>query len=382
MKRNFFTATLLMLFCLCAMHAYSQYNPLTNSFTKMTGEEPVSPIPIDNLISYASLSGVPCIDSSFWAIASTTVDQFKIAGTVITKVGTTAITGLFDPNLAFCNNLDGGGFGPTFYSTQHYNQPVYFNGTGVTTTSTISPNKLFNCGGNGTYLYYIIYDSLFVAKAIARYNGLSLTSVYNIRSSVTLTVADLAVDIYGNVWFFTGPNNGTFQSDTLNVVTPGGHLLNQYPFTYNTLNAYGCFLLNGVLYVGLGASNTAHPNTVLPVTITSATAIAGTPVSMPVTTVYSDMASCTPGSPLFVTEHPSLQGIIVYPNPFSDNLTIRNNSNESLEIILYDITGRELLLRYFTSSTTINTEQLSRGIYIYKIKNHTGREKTGKIVKE
>jgi Secretion system C-terminal sorting domain len=382
MKRSFFNTTLLMIFSLCAIHAFSQYNPLTNSFTKMSGDEPVSPTQIDNLISYASLSGVPCTDSSFWAIAPTGIDQFTLVGTVITKAGTMVISGSFDPNLAFCNNLDGGLFSPTFYSTQNYNQPVYYNGTGVTTTSAISPNKLLNCGGNGIHLYYILYDASFVAKGIVRYNGSGITPIYNLRASLTITVADLAVDIYGNVWFFTGPNNSTFQSDTLNVITPGGQLLKQYSFPYNTFNGYGCFLLNNILYVGLGSSNTGHPNTLLPITITSGSATAGIPIPMPVTTVYSDMASCTPGSPLFVNEHHPLQGVIVYPNPVSDRLMISNNTNESLEIILYDITARELLHQYFTNSATVNTEQLSKGIYLYKIMNNTGGEKTGKIVKE
>jgi hypothetical protein len=302
---------------------------------------------------------------------------------VITKVGTTIITGLFDPNLAFCNNLDGGGFSPTFYSTQNYNQPVYFNGTGVTTTSTISPNKLLNCGGYGNYLYYIMYDASFLAaQAIVRYDGSNITTIYNLRDSVTVTVADLAVDSYGDIWFFTGLNNNSYQSDTLNVVSPGGQLLKQYPFSYNTMNAYGCFLLNAILYVGLGASNTAHPNTILPITITSSSATAGTPIAMPGTITYLDMASCTPGSPLAVREHYALEGVIVYPNPFTNKLTISNNTNESLEVILYDITARKILHQWFTNSVTLNTEQLAKGIYLYKIKNRTGGEKTGKLMKK
>jgi len=227
-----------------------------------------------------------------------------------------------------------------------------------------------------------MYDASYKASAIVRYDGSSIIPVYSLRDSITLTVADLAVDAYGNVWFFTGLNNGLFMSDTLNVVSPGGQLLKQYPFSYNTLNGYGCFLLNAKLYVGLGATNVAYPNTILPITITPSSATAGTPIPMPGTGTYLDMASCTPGSPLAVNEQIYLQDIMIYPNPFTDQLTLRNNSKESLEIILYDITGRELLYQSFTNYVILNTEQLAKGIYLYKIINKTGGEKTGKILKE
>jgi len=373
---------LFTIFGLCAIPAFTQFNPYTNSFTTMAGDEPGMAARRDNLISYTSASGVPCTANSFWALIPAGIDLFTLNGTVITKVGTTIISGSFDPSLAYCNNLNGGGFTPTFYSTQNNNQVVFYNGSGVTTTSAISSNKILNCGGNGNYLYYIMYDASYIAKGIVRYDGTSILNIYSFPGSKEATVADLAVDVYGNVWFFTGADDGLFNTDTLNVVSPGGQLLKQFPFAYNTLNGYGCFLLNSILYVGLGSTNATHPNTLLPITITSGSAIAGTPIAMPVTTSYYDLASCTPGSPLSVNEHNALEGIIVYPNPVTDKFTINSNTNEPLEILLYDITARELMHQYFTYSVTINTEQLTKGIYLYKILNKNGGEKTGKFVKE
>jgi hypothetical protein len=365
--------------------AFSQFNPFTNGFPATIGERTAPVTKADNLINYSSASGIPCDPNTFWAVISTndttSVDIFTLNGNTVTNFGTTIIAGLFDPNLAYCNNLNGGAFGPTFYSTQNFTQPVYFDGTGVVTTSTISPNYLINCGGAGNYLYYILYDASYTAKAIVRYTGSNITTIFNLPNGIVPTVADLAVDTYGNVWFFTGKNN-SFLTDTLDVVSPGGQLLKQYPFPYNTLNAYGCFLLNRILYIGLGPGNGTHPNTIVPVTITLSTATAGTPISMPGTTAYSDMASCTPGSPLAVNESTPLQEILLFPNPVSDKLTINNNTNESLEIILYDITARELLHQFFTNSVTLDIEQLPKGIYLYKLKNKTGGEKTGKILKE
>lgn len=140
MKTNLFTTALFMIVILCAIPAFSQFNPLTNSFTKIAGDEPALATQVDNLISYTSASGIPCTANSFWAIASTGADLFTLDAGVITKIGTTIIPGVFDLNLAYCNNLNGGAFSPTFYSTQNFNQPVYYNGSGISTTLTVSPN--------------------------------------------------------------------------------------------------------------------------------------------------------------------------------------------------------------------------------------------------
>jgi hypothetical protein len=383
MKTTLYPIILLLTMSLCTLSTFSQFDPLTNSFGTFPAAIPSSAGQTDNPISYSAASGVNCTDTTFWAIAGANVDLFTLNGTGIKKSGTTTITGGFDGNLAFCNNLDGGAFSPTFYSTQLYHKPVYYNGTGVTATSTTSRYYLISAGGYGNYLYYISADTVsYKSRAIVMYNSAGLTTVYNLPPSVIITAAGLAVDNYGNVWFLTGHDNDAFIADTLNVVSPLGHMVRQYPFSYNTLNGYGCFLLNGVLYVGLGSKNSAHPNTVLPITITSTTAIAGTPIAMPVTTAYSDMASCTPGSPLAVNELPSPGSIIVFPNPVKDYLTIQNSTNESLKVIVYDVFSKELLHQSFNGYLSLNTEKLSRGTYLFKILNKAGTMKTGKFVKE
>jgi hypothetical protein len=381
MKTITFCSILFLINCFCIIPAFGQYNPFTNSFRTNAADNPASADQVDNLIDYSSVSGVECTDNSFWAYRPSGADLFSISGEVITQVGTTVITGGFDANLAYCNNLNGGDFSPTFYSTKNLDQPVYFDGSGVTSSGDTSPDKLINCGGNGNFLYYISYDSAYEAKAIVKYNGSTFTAVYYLPDSIVMSVADLAVDDYGNVWFFTGPKGETYQSDTLKVVSPGGQLLKRYPFQYDTDNGYGCFMLKGKIYIGLGSYNTAHPNTVLPITITSESATAGTPLLMPVSTSYSDMASCAAGAPLSVYEQIPVQDIKVYPNPVVDKLTICCNSGESYEVILYDFTSRELLHQNFTGSVTLNTGPFSKGIYIYKIRNNSGAEKSGKVIK-
>jgi hypothetical protein len=74
--------------------------------------------------------------------------------------------------------------------------------------------------------------------------------------------------------------------------------------------------------------------------------------------------------------------INIFPNSFSDELNIKTSIKEPSEIILYDIVSRKLLQQKFTSSVTLNTAQLARGIYIYEVKNKEGVVKKGKVVKE
>jgi hypothetical protein len=72
----------------------------------------------------------------------------------------------------------------------------------------------------------------------------------------------------------------------------------------------------------------------------------------------------------------------IYPNPFSDKLTVTSKTNQPFEITLFDITSRKLLQQQFTNSTSINTSHLSKGIYIYELRTKNGVIKKGKVVKE
>jgi hypothetical protein len=81
------------------------------------------------------------------------------------------------------------------------------------------------------------------------------------------------------------------------------------------------------------------------------------------------------------------ENMILYPDPFRDRLTVSVNSNNVSEIILYDIASRKLVQKEFTSSTTLNTAQLAKGIYIYEVRSNLDSNqptliKQGKVVKE
>jgi len=72
----------------------------------------------------------------------------------------------------------------------------------------------------------------------------------------------------------------------------------------------------------------------------------------------------------------------VFPNPFSDRINITSNNKDVSEFILYDIASRKILTQSFVNSTSINTEQLVKGIYLYEVHNKNGVIEKGKVVKQ
>lgn len=72
----------------------------------------------------------------------------------------------------------------------------------------------------------------------------------------------------------------------------------------------------------------------------------------------------------------------VFPNPFYDNLTLTVNNNDPSQITLYDLTSRKILQQSFNNTTSINTTALSKGLYLYEVRNKNGVIKKGKLVKD
>jgi hypothetical protein len=58
----------------------------------------------------------------------------------------------------------------------------------------------------------------------------------------------------------------------------------------------------------------------------------------------------------------------LYPNPFSDNISITLDSDELSEIIIFDITSRKIIQQSFTGNLSLNTGHLEKGIYFYELK--------------
>jgi hypothetical protein len=71
----------------------------------------------------------------------------------------------------------------------------------------------------------------------------------------------------------------------------------------------------------------------------------------------------------------------IYPNPFTNMLNVSLIENEKAEIIIYDLSARKILHQKFANSLLLNTEQLSKGLYIYEIRFENGNNINGKVVK-
>ena len=71
----------------------------------------------------------------------------------------------------------------------------------------------------------------------------------------------------------------------------------------------------------------------------------------------------------------------VYPNPFSDLLTIQTASQQQTCFTLTDYSGRVVMIDSFESIATVNTEMLKPGIYFYELKNKSVVDQYGKLIK-
>ena len=83
-----------------------------------------------------------------------------------------------------------------------------------------------------------------------------------------------------------------------------------------------------------------------------------------------------------IDENKKNEMINVFPNPFSNKLNITTTKNELIEVNFYDVTARKIFNQSFINSTSINTEQLAKGIYLYEVSNKNRVIKKGKIVKD
>jgi len=73
--------------------------------------------------------------------------------------------------------------------------------------------------------------------------------------------------------------------------------------------------------------------------------------------------------------------VSIYPNPIFNELNVKVNVYDPVEFILFDISSRKILKQEFVYQISLNSEKLSKGIYIYEVRSRSGVIKTGKIVK-
>ncbi len=67
--------------------------------------------------------------------------------------------------------------------------------------------------------------------------------------------------------------------------------------------------------------------------------------------------------PVSVNELFDQTGTTVYPNPFSDAISVFSKSNETFRFLLYDISGRKVMDKIVNGNYTIQTTELTPGTY-------------------
>lgn len=72
----------------------------------------------------------------------------------------------------------------------------------------------------------------------------------------------------------------------------------------------------------------------------------------------------------------------VYPNPTTDNITIKLNHDLPSSFKLYNNTGKEVMEKEFKNEEYLSLKPLDSGIYFYEIIDQNGNKKTGKIILE
>jgi hypothetical protein len=76
-------------------------------------------------------------------------------------------------------------------------------------------------------------------------------------------------------------------------------------------------------------------------------------------------------------------GITIYPNPFSDQISIEGIENDKVSIEIYDVFGREIYrdIAFSVNSHTINTAEINPGLYLICVRSmDNGGAVTSKII--
>ncbi|MFN0188268.1 MAG: T9SS type A sorting domain-containing protein [Bacteroidia bacterium] len=95
----------------------------------------------------------------------------------------------------------------------------------------------------------------------------------------------------------------------------------------------------------------------------------------------AELSATVPSCFQGIHDFASPNSVNVFLNNATNELNAETNFNELAEIVLYDITSKKLFQQKFTSSVSLNTEQLAKGIYVYEVRSRNSVWKKGKVVK-
>lgn len=83
------------------------------------------------------------------------------------------------------------------------------------------------------------------------------------------------------------------------------------------------------------------------------------------------MDSLTVNGTVDVTELEATAGISIFPNPFTDLITIRPVASEQARVIIYDNQGKKVMDLVVNEETILGTQLLAKGVYsVFTIIEH------------
>lgn len=237
------------------------------------------------------VAGIPCQRYVFYSSdAAGSVRQWQLnPQTATISGGNTTATGVLT-SITQNNNLNGGAYSPTHYTTDASGQLSYYNGATWVATGHGAAGANHSGGyGNDLYLQQGNNKLLY-------YNGTGNPSTILTLSNAVYAVPDIAVDAAGRAWIATGTVGSTMTN--LRVINRNGVEVENYGLSanFNTTGAYGLAIIGDTLYVGFAASASGG-NVLVPITVSNCgTATPGTAIAFNTgTTVPNDLSSC-PGN--------------------------------------------------------------------------------------
>lgn len=272
--------------------------------------------------------------------------------------------------LTISNNLNGGIYSPTFYTTI---QDTYYyrEASGWLSTNHGTSTNAGNLGGGVSH----IYNHRGTSGSIYSYNGNS-NAVNIVLFTSPNSIYDVASDSVDNFYVLATDANVLYKFDSIgnpidtlqvnglpaNLIQPGLALLN------NTFYAVLQLPISNALMRGTINGNVVSFSQIGILNVGSQ---------------IQDIAAC----PLILNNasidaHTNDKKLSIVPNPFADQLQLQYLNNEQSVITFYNLIGQQISQHSFTNSILINTEELINGIYYYEFKNSAGKISTGKILKQ
>lgn len=234
------------------------------------------------------------------------------------------------------------------------NESDFSNQACETTTNTNTGNTV--CASE-TFSNLTTGSSSYDTRTWTGDNGFTWTAT-NARTDQSIVGAAVTIDVRNST-------QGALTSPTI-----GGGIRN---LTVSTQRSFGGgsgtldVLVNGMNQGTVPYSDTVQTTTISDINIEGVVTVVISESTTGGDRVTIDNLSWTCYSSLSVTEF-SLSDISIYPNPVKNNLNITLNSPKETQIDIYNVLGKKVISKVIYKSDVINTEQISRGIYIIRMK--------------